>query len=162
MPKHVLGKDSYSLMLDMTRHTPRDFLHLLDYIGKASEDQKVDKKAFKEGCNNYSINYLLPEMKDELVGSLDEEEIKHTFMLLDFLDKRGFSVGEIKEKATHYDHFQRLNINSVLKALFNCSAIGNKNDRGYFFFKHRNRNHAFDKMQHVIVHRGLWKALNLV
>ena len=101
-------------------------------------------------------------MKDELVGKLDEKEIRHAFMLLSFLDKKEFTVDEVEEKAEYYDHFRKLDINSVLKALFSCSAIGNKNERGYVFFRHRNRNHAFDKMQRVVVHRGLWKALNLV
>ncbi|WP_228391845.1 hypothetical protein, partial [Gluconobacter aidae] len=51
-------------------------------------------------------------------------------------------------------------------ALFNCSAIGNIQHRSggktYYTFKYRNRHSSFNENEDIMLHRGLWKALNLI
>jgi uncharacterized protein YndB with AHSA1/START domain len=54
----------------------------------------------------------------------------------------------------------------IAKDMFNASWIGNvwktADGTDRFSFKHRKRNAAFNRKHGLIVHNGLWKALNLV
>lgn len=59
-----------------------------------------------------------------------------------------------------------LNADVVLNVLYDCSAIGNvypyKNGKETrISFKYRNRHSSFNKENRIILHKGLWKALNV-
>lgn len=54
----------------------------------------------------------------------------------------------------------------ILNVLYDCSAIGHtysyKDGKGTrITFKYRNRNSSFNKDNGIILHKGLWKALNV-
>jgi len=167
IPESYHGKSNAKTLLDMTRHTPRDFLQLLAHIQGFCPDGKVTESAMKSGMRDFSIKYFLPEMQDELSGYATPSEIEQVILALSRLKKRDFRFGELvrassETKAPLGDE----RLYEIMDALFDCSAVGNiqyKPGGGTFYsFKYRNRHMSFNDNEAIILHRGLWKALNLV
>jgi hypothetical protein len=162
----VDGVDSKTALLNMTRHTPRDFLQLLKYIQNfAGEDVSMD--AIRNGMRTYSIQYFLPEIKDELSGYATSDEIEEIFDLMSRLRKRDFKFTELVAIAsTQKSKLSQERILKLLEALFECSAVGNIMNRPggttFYTFNYRNRHSNFNKDEGIMLHRGLWKALNLI
>lgn len=165
-PAQIEGKNVLSFLLDMTRHTPRDFLQLLSHIQKFDSNGKISVANILSGLRDYSINYFLPEIRDELVGYVTPEDIDNTIRILSKLRKRDFYISEVRAIVSANAKYQHMDIEHIFETLFECSAIGNISNRPtgttFFSFKYRNRNSSLDIDDRIILHRGLWKALNLV
>ncbi len=165
-PSRYNSKDIYSALLDMTRHTPRDFLQLLIFIQEHCNTPKVDKKAIDEGIKCYSSDYFLPEIKDEMVGYIPYDKIDQIINILSSFREREFSYSQFSEAFKVLQLDDKFNADIVLNVLYNCSAIGNvypykDGKESRFSFKYRNRNSSFTKDNRIILHKGLWKALNV-
>lgn len=155
-------------LLDMTRHTPRDFLQLMKYIQLSCKGDKVARDELKDGLREYSNKYFLPEIYDELNGYANMTEIKGIISAISHLRKRDFSYKELQDACSEIDWCpDHSNLLKILHALYECSAIGNlrftDEKRGYMFlsFKYRNRHSSFKKQEKIVLHRGLWRAFNL-
>ena len=157
-PEKYEGQNIYAALLNFTRHTPRDFLQLLNNIQKYCKNTTVQTRDIDNGIKNYSLNYFLPEIKDELVGYIEFDKIDLLFNMLSALRKRDFSFREIQSLSNTYPLDQQIDLHNIFKVLFECSAIGHiVNNRLYF--KYRNRNMSFNERDTIILHKGLWKAL---
>lgn len=164
-PKYLYKTPSLQYLLDMTRHTPRDFLQLLTYLKRFAKGSRLSEEEAKSGLREYSIKYFFPEIHDELSGYADEVEINSLFEALARLGKRDFSFNELfvelkKEAPKSVED----NVLEILKALFNCSAVGNIEYGGsetFYSFKYRNRVASLTTSKKIMIHRGLWKALNV-
>ena len=113
---------------------------------------------------NYSVNYFLPEIKDELVGYIEFNLLDDFIRLLSTMRKRDFMMRDAKLVADSNPKYKALDLESVFNALFECSAIGNvekQESRSIFSFKYRNRNASFNPSERIILHKGMWKSLNL-
>jgi hypothetical protein len=153
-------------LLEHTRHTPRDFLQLLTHVQMFSTGPgKLTRAQVLSGLREYSINYFLPEIKDELVGYIPEEQLDPAIGLIGSLRKREFTFSELQQKAAAYTAFRDIDLHALLRALFECSAAGNVQTRRrttYFTFRFRNRNSALSLDDRIILHRGMWKSMNLI
>jgi hypothetical protein len=161
------GQDVRVFLLEMTRHTPRDFIQLLHYIQGYSGDHSVSEDAIKSGSRAYSISYFLPEIKDELSGYFPGNEIATIFEWIGRTKQREFALADIFKIADQNNSdIDQDKITRFFGALFYCSAIGNiKHKQGgttYYTFNYRNRHSHFNRAERIILHRGLWKALNLI
>lgn len=150
----------------MTRHTPRDFLQLLISIQEHCTNGGVDKKAIEEGIKAYSSDYFLPEIKDEMAGYVQYDAIDRIVNILSSFREREFSYAEFVKKFTALNFPESIKADNILNVLYDCSAIGHaypykdgKETR--VTFKYRNRNSSFNKNNRIILHKGLWKALNV-
>lgn len=165
-PHRFEGPSIYSDLLNYTRHTPRDFLQLLKNIQKYCKNKFVTSQDIDNGIKSYSVNYFLPEIKDELVGYLDYDKIDVLFNLLSSLRKREFYLREVQLLADNNDEAKHLKLLSIFNVLFECSAIGHLVKRGantfLYYFKYRNRNMSFNSNEKIILHKGIWKALNVI
>jgi hypothetical protein len=166
-PKAYEGNSIYNDLLVFTRHTPRDFLQLLKSIQKYCKSANVSIADISNGLKDYSVNYFLPEIKDELVGYTKYENIDIIFFLISALKKRDFLIREVSELATKMNKGTEINFEQIFSDLFECSAIGHvyKKDGGgetHYTFKFRNRNMTFNPNNRIILHKGLWKSLNLI
>lgn len=166
-PRKYEGKEVKQYLLDMTRHTPRDFLRLLTYIQKQSKAY-VDEEAIKKGINEYSSEYFIPEIKDEMTGYIPYDLIDSIINLLSSFRQREISYKDFCDQFDSHKEFKdrEIDADSILGILYDCSAIGNtytyndgKSNR--FTFKYRNRTSSFNRMNTIILHRGLWKGLNI-
>jgi hypothetical protein len=159
------GVPTRKYLTELTRHTPRDFIALLSYIQRNAKTDLVSRNDVIDGAKLYSEKYFLPEIKDELVGYVTSRELEL------FLN----SVGEIHERAFTMEKFEsiavpmglaRNKIDVLMHALFSASAIGltwreKSTRKNRFEFKFRNHSATFNPARTVVLHKGLWKALNI-
>lgn len=171
LPTRVDDKKVEVALLEMTRHTPRDFLRLLHHIQQfPSNTRRVSVSAVKSGMRDYSIRYFLPEIQDELSGYATPSEISGVIDALGRLRKRDFRLSELVESSkTTITPLSDERIHEIVRALFRCSALGNIQRRWgkygattHYTFKYRNRHSSFNDGEDIMLHRGLWKALNLI
>lgn len=167
IPDYLNGERAAKQLLDMTRHTPRDFLQLLTHIQGFCRGNIVDVDAFKAGLREYSIKYFLPEIEDELSGYAGPDEIQMIISAFGRVKKRDFSFSElIAVSKTMKKTLSEERIHEICESLFECSALGAINNKPggntFYSFKYRNRHSSFDEREKIMLHRGLWKALNLV
>ncbi|WPR66267.1 hypothetical protein SLW73_08145 [Glutamicibacter protophormiae] len=166
LPKSIDGEGIIHLLLSLTRHTPRDFLQLLESIRAfAIPGNTLSVNQILSGMRRYSIEYFLPEIKDELVGVLTPAEIEASFSLFSAMRSRDFKYSKLREFANESGHeiLTTLPIDKVLQVLYDRSAIGTVHgNRGYdaYTFKFRNRNSTLGFPDRLMMHKGIWKAMN--
>lgn len=164
-PQHIDGETAAHFLLDLTRHTPRDFVQLLNHIKPYDRGTKLSRDEILSGARDYSVNYFLPEIRDELVGYVDEGSIDLFLNIVGEIRQREFAPSTLYTKAAEMG-MELEKLEPLLKALFDCSAIGNKwrtpSGSNRYEFRFRNRNAVFDRTKTVVIHKGMWKALNLV
>lgn len=166
-PSDVDSTDIRRYLLEMTRHTPRDFLRLLFHLQEFSGSGRLPVGAIKSGLRDYSIKYFLPEIQDELSGYASPDEISRIVAALARLRKRDFRLEELIEaSSTSSKALSAERIHEIVEALFNCSALGNIQHRQggttFYTFKYRNRHSSFNEGESIMLHRGLWKSLNVI
>lgn len=166
MPKlNEHGKEIIPFLLDHTRHTPRDFIELLNSIKKFATSGKLSRNAILSGLTDYSKNYFLPEIKDEMVGYVHTELFETFMQILGSFRDREISITTLFEKCS--DKIETKEVERILYALFECSAIGNKfhgvnGGENRYFFRFRNRNYTYSLGDTVVIHHGLWKAIGII
>ncbi len=165
-PSHCDGRPIREFLLELTRHTPRDFIQLLRSIQQFTINQRLTRDEILAGVRYYSIEYFLPEIKDELVGYVPADHIDRGFEVIGSLRQRDFSYDELKRRVEGTPRVEGIRFDNLISALFECSAVGNIHNRPggttYYTFKHRNRNATLSLSDRLLLHRGLWKSLNLI
>lgn len=166
-PSRIDGAPALRTLLDLTRHTPRDVIQLMDSIQRFASTGPLSRDQILSGMRHYSIDYLLPEIKDELVGSASASEIESILSLISSLRSREFRYGTLVAAARSSGSgvAETLDVEKMLHALYECSAVGNVQERaGYhaYSFKFRSRNTSVALNQPLMLHKGIWKAMNLI
>lgn len=167
-PKKYDEKKIYSALLGFTRHTPRDFIQLINHIQEQCPEntKKVTSSCIEKGIKEYSTEYFIQEISDEMAGYLPGPVIEGIFNALSSMRKRDFKYDELREKCRYNTRLRECDLDEVMKVLYECSAIGHiySYDGGYtnrVTFKYRNRSSAFNPDDRIMLHKGLWKALNV-
>ena len=131
-----------------------------------SDTANVTNNAIVEGIKVYSSEYFLPEIKDGLAGYIPYNLIDPLINILSSFRVREFSYSQFVNAFNDLNMSNDINVDFVLNVLYDCSAIGHaypyKNGRETrVTFKYRNRHSSFNKENRIILHKGLWKALNV-
>jgi hypothetical protein len=157
------GLPTAKALLDHTRHTPRDIIQLLNKIQEHTKGTIPTPNEIKNGIRTYSFDYLVPEIKDELTGYLESDEIEQVVKLLGSMEKSLFNLDDLQSMVENDERFSLLDSMKLLNALFDCNAIGTVkgNVKKYYSWKYRNRYASFSPNEDIVVHRGLRKGLNL-
>ena len=90
-PQKYNNINIYSALLDYTRHTPRDFIQLINYIQQNCDSENVTKTAITKGIKNYSTDYFLPEISNELSGYLPSVAIQPVFNVISSIRSQSFT-----------------------------------------------------------------------
>lgn len=161
-------KNVRSALLDMTRHTPRDFMQLLISIQNNCQGSKVTLSDIERGFKEYSQNYFVPEIKDEMSGYIAVELQDPILNLLASFRKREFSFVDLDKKfrASAVFKSSSLTLLDICNILYECSAIGhaipvNKGQDTHFTFKFRNLYSTFNPDNRIVLHSGFWKSLDI-
>lgn len=162
-PKKIGTKDVIPYLLENTRHTPRDFIQLLASLQKFSVNEVLSKDEILSGLKCYSEDYFLPEIKDEMNGYISSDKFDFFLACLGSFRDREISSHKLIAKCT--ERMEKEDVIKILRALFECSAIGNKfkgmvSDNRYCF-RFRNRNCTFNPEETIVIHQGLLKALGI-
>jgi hypothetical protein len=160
------GHDRKAFLFELTRHTPRDFLQLLGKIQQFAHSGRPTHNQVLSGVREYSMKYFVPEIKDELVGYVPEDHVQPLFDLIGSLRRREFRFEDLVKEAAAVRSFQKIHLEGALRALFECSAIGNIHNRRsgttHYTFKYRNPFSALSLSDRILLHKGMWKAMNLI
>jgi hypothetical protein len=160
------SQDTRSFLLDLTRHTPRDIIVLMKNLQTFATKEVMTRDQILKGATAYSKDYFVPEIKNELSGYVPDGHISVLIELLGALRKREFFVYELEAQCRRSGAPAGLDVHLCLKYLFECSALGNvetwPSGQTFFTFRYRNRHSAFNPNKKVLLHFGIWKALNLL
>ncbi|HCD1104527.1 TPA: hypothetical protein JD656_RS00865 [Morganella morganii] len=158
------NKNTISFLLDHTRHTPRDFFQLLksiqNHYNPSIPNAKISNDEILKGIREYSYDYFLPEIRDEISGYIDEEIFEYFLTSISKIKQREFKYETLLENF-HSNGEEIKKLNDLLKTLFKCSAIGHKFSDNKYEYVFRNKYAKFDREKTICLHRGMWKALNL-
>lgn len=164
-PPHTKRIDTFDYILRSTQNRPRDFIKYFQECVKVAIEGKypfILPTVIKSADSAFS-EYMKNEITDEMYAVLPEyEDIfailssirKQTFKPFEFVDKYEQLVeeGQIPDRGAQ----------AVLKLLFEFSVIGNvpaiKNQA---IFKYEKDTARFNFRENIIVHRGLYKALQI-
>lgn len=161
----IEDKPSAQFLLEHTRHTPRDFIQLMNNVKEFDTGGKLSRSEVVKGIRKYSIDYFLPEIEDELVGYAAHEVFLRFKAAVTKIKAREFEYSKL------YSNFEsdavcgEKELFGLLKALFKCSAVGNKwsvHGSTRYEFVYRNPHADFDREKVIVLHKGLWKSLNLI
>ncbi len=158
------SKESTGFILDNTRFLPRDLISFFRELQHISTTPPFQRHQILAALGNYS-EWFLQELSDGLVGFVVEEVRTELPAILSELG-RCFTFDQFIEKLQEHRLHEKQSPEEIAKDMFNASWIGNvwKTDEGTdrFSFKHRKRNATFNRNRDMLVHNGLWKALNLI
>lgn len=159
-PKMIKSKESFIYLLEYTRHTPRDFIQLLVHIQNFSRAETLSTNDILSGVKEYSNDYFLPEIKDEMVGYGSADDFNKFLEILSSFREREIATKQILVD----DDLPIETKKTFLRALFECSAIGNKSfnritEENIYHFRFRNRNYAYCLSDTIVLHNALWTAL---
>ena len=130
------------MILDHTRHIPRDLVQVLRKIQQyGGGEPTLAPRQVKSGLRLYSTDYFLPELRNEISGYLDGDDIDKALMLLTSMQRPRVTYAEL-ERAAHELDLGRLDLKSLIRALFDASCIGTVSEapgrRPLYTFKYRN------------------------
>ncbi len=169
-PYKIRQKKSWDYVLDYTLYKPRDILQFLKFCQSNYQDN--EKLTLSETLNVlkiYSNKYFIEEMKNELVGFVDDELINEIPTIFRKLGGRGFFLQEI-HKLANENNFKREvsedETKMLLMYLFEAGYIGQLLDGGKakkrsVIFKYRNTTARIDYNQPFITHQGLHSGLGV-
>lgn len=176
-PRRIKGYSSWDHFLEYTMYRPRDVIQFLNkFIEKYPNHSKINIPTFNDELKNFSKDHFFEEMKNELIGFLDDEIIDSLYKILQRLgsqNRRNFTLEEMlttyKDLGYNYDRPQ---IEGILLTLFNLGYIGiirqvnqkingEYKQRTYLDFKHKDPRYSFDSKAKFVIHKGLFSALNI-
>lgn len=156
-PRNYGGEPTVKVLLDYTRHIPRDFLQLLKSVQKYARTT-ITSETLESGIKDYSKVYFLPELRDELTGYCSQDDIDDFISLLSIYHKQDFKISDLRAVAEQSGTGRDLNIEQILRILFDCSGIGLVvNDM--INLKYRNPYLAFNPEAKMTLHKALWRAI---
>ena len=130
-----------------------------------SSDKLITNTDIQEAIEIYSEDYMVREIKDELTGFLEDEEIYLLFNLLMSVGESEFTYKDLLSLSTS-DKYNKLDLNKALYLLFLCGGIGNviKLDNGQkkYTFKYRNKHARLDLDKKLIIDSSLKHGLDLI
>lgn len=149
-----------------THLRPRDYVKYLNECCSQSlmeNREKVHPIIVKKVDKGFS-NYMKDEIIDEVHAILPE--IDEIFSIISQIRKWNFSINDFKNTYNSYlekGTVTEKNIDFVLHTLFNFSVIGNRpKNRDISFFRYENKEARFNFNENIVVHRGLFKALQIL
>lgn len=161
---YIDGKESTTFILDNTRFLPRDLISFFRELQEISVTPPFSRDQVLSALANYS-EWFLQELSDGLVGFVPENIRSDLPSILSELGRR-FTFADFSEKLLEHGLGDEYSPEEIAKDMFNASWIGNvwqtKESTDRFSFKHRKRNASFNRNHKIIIHNGLWKALNLI
>jgi len=164
------GKSTLNSFDYITRSThlrPRDYIR---YIQACAEETanfnrgKISNETIKFVDRAFS-NYLKDEIIDEIYPLLPD--IEEIFQIISNLRKWSFSTNEFKEEYNKYlisKTVNEENVDYVLDILYKFSVVGNQHKRliDTLYFKYMHTNMNLNRSEQLVIHRGLFKALQII
>lgn len=148
-----------------TQHRPRDYVRYLQVSASQALElgQDIITADIVKKVDKGFSNYLKNELVDEIHGVLPD--ILEIFGVISEIRKWVFSIDEFREiysDRLEKGFLQTRDPDFVLRILFHFSVIGNQAGVGVHFFRYTNKEAQFNFKEKIVVHRGLFKALQII
>ena len=145
-----------------THWRPRDYIHYLRECCKKSLDNhkfRIPYWIVKDVDKEFS-EYLKSEIVDEITPIIPN--VEEVFSIISQIRKQTFSPKEFLSAYTSHFHKTEEDGKKILLQLFDHGVIGNQPTmKGKQIFKHQYPNALFNHTENIIIHRGLYKALQI-
>ena len=145
---------------------PRDFVRFLkDCTQKAikQNSRKATSTIVLKSDDSFS-NYLRSELEDEIHSVIPD--ISTIFDLISHIRKQTIPIREFNNafnKAYDEGLIKQKNIDFVLRVLFHFSVIGNQPKQiNKQIFRYKMNDARFNTSESIVIHRGLYKALQII
>lgn len=157
----------FTFIKRFTLFRPRDYMKFLQLCAERvtssqGPDRKITLGILKHVQSDYSY-YLRSELIDEVHPILPE--IEDVLEVISTLRKPLFTVEEFKRRMLEYGKVEEDNdkhLNFILNILYYFSFIGNKHKRYQkYFFKFTYPTSKINYSEQLVVHRGLFRALEV-
>ncbi len=159
--------ESFDYITRSTHLRPRDYIQYIQVCAEETVNfnrHKIANETIKFVDRAFS-NYLKDEIVDEIYPILPE--IEEIFQIISNLRKWMFSMEEFKREYFKYLRSKTIkeeNVDFVLDTLFRFSVLGNqsKYKAGTMYFKYMHTNMNLNRNEKLVIHRGLFKALQII
>ena len=160
-------RDVYNYLLNLTRHTPRDLLQLLEHIrrvdaaDRGSEfSPRLRQETIREGVLQYATKYFVDAVRNELVGRGGSGDSGRAVVdALRDLGARRFTFDDYKTSLENVSSGVSVpSADEALRWLFFAGAIGNEvgnGDTRYLQFFHRRDDNDIYLRGTLLVHNAL-------
>ena len=158
-PAKIENKDVRKFLLDYTRHIPRDMIDLMTKIRDCCTGP-ISKNTIIAGINRYSADYFYGEIRDELVGILDDKVVDDLFSILQSMKTYRFTFKDMK--ATMDEMGIKMDLEQALSQLYDIGGIGTvtkKESNDEYTFKFRDRYSKYCSTDEIVIHLALQNAL---
>ncbi|WP_339074959.1 P-loop ATPase, Sll1717 family [Teredinibacter turnerae] len=149
-----------------TQNRPRDYIRYLQicaYQSLEKEKVKISPKVVKAEGKTFS-NYLRTEMEDEIHGAIPE--IKNILNLFTKMRKQTLHISDFKElyeSEVEAGNLPKRDYQFILEMLFMFSVIGNIPSQSlHHVFRYENKEARLNMSEKICVHRGLFRALQIL
>ncbi len=166
-PQSIDRTSAERFMLERSFFRPRDIITMLNLIiERYPNSTYFGWKSFKDVKKEYS-EYLLDEVRNEMFGHHADEQIEGMIKLLKNYNKHFIEYDELKAyMETNRYHYDGLDLEKMLIALFKFNAIGNKwynqyKKREYYTWAHRDEKADLDLDKTIVIHKGLREAFSM-
>lgn len=163
-PPQINRENSYHFILKNTRHLPRDLISFFREMQKIESALPFSEKVVLAALNNYS-QWFLGELKDALLGLVDDSIRTELAHILSSIGKRQFSYSELESQLMEYGVTKSKAL-QISRELFNTSWIGNTfkitGSKLRYNWKYRKQDLSLNIKEDILIHNGLLKALNLI
>ncbi|WP_051516471.1 P-loop ATPase, Sll1717 family [Herbaspirillum sp. RV1423] len=155
--------DTFDFISRSTLLRPRDFVVYLQNCAEDAGNRKTITPEVIKKVDKAFSNYLREEFTDELFAILPD--ISNIFDAISQLRKWNFSIAEMeKAYASQVENgfAKEKNVKFVLQVLYLFSVIGNTPRVGRYVFRYQNREARLNFNERLVVHRGLFKSLQIL
>jgi hypothetical protein len=167
LPERIDRRPAVRHLFDHTRHTPRDALQLmraLQAVAVRDPRRRLTEAQVRAGLKEYSREYFVRELRDELHGYLKRSEIDTAISLFNSLQTDRFTVESLNQQVERL-RLPAIDVTNLLSTLFECGVVG-MYDEGpggarRYTFKFRNRNAIPILSSTFVLHRGSHKAFGI-
>lgn len=164
-PEFVGTRPSLDYVLDNIIYRPRD---ILQFFLEAQKDFIPGRKITPEKLNSilarYSDEYFVDAMRDELTGFFPNDAVTLLPNILSKMGTRYFYLSDFEKECKKHKEFDNIQIDSLLKSLFDSGYIGQhrpRENQDFTVFSYRNQRETFHEDHECILHRGLMRALTI-
>jgi hypothetical protein len=164
-PPDVSERATRTVVLDHTRHIPRDLVQALRKLQQHSGGAtRLTPRHVMTGLRAYSMEYFIPELRNELAGYLEPDDIDKSLTLLTSLQRPRITFADLEQAARELE-LGPIDLRGLVRALFDASCIGTVTEtagrRPHYTFKYRNPTATIVPGQPMRIHPGALKGLNI-
>ncbi len=168
-PMLIDNKDSFEYMIENTLYKPRDILMFFSLTQKMMprQDRQLTEYEFKLLLNNYSREYFIVHMQDELTGFIPDEAINELQTVFSRVGSRRFSFESFSNEMSQNKVFSSVCAEDVLRIMFERGYIGQYRKRPghpkeeFYFQININSREKYQKEDDCQLHRGLIRAFGI-